>query len=98
MNGLPEVSWVVSREMPHLPELKQVLTEQLEYEGAPMHLEPKMGFVIRKKAERKSKAEVIHILLRRGVLMLDKFNLRVLLVVLSYDLLSSHVAQQRCLC
>ncbi len=39
--------------------LKQVLKEQLEYEGAPIHLEPKLDFVTRKKAERKSKAEVI---------------------------------------
>ena len=39
--------------------LEQVLMEQLEYEGAPIHLEPKLDFVTRKKAERKSKAEVI---------------------------------------
>ena len=37
----------------------QVLMEQLEYEGAPIHLEPKIDFVTRKKAERKSKGEVI---------------------------------------
>ena len=35
-----------------------MLKEQLEYEGAPLHLEPKVDYVARKKAERKEKAQV----------------------------------------
>lgn len=36
----------------------QVLKEQLEYEGAPMHLEPKLDFMARKKLERQEKGKV----------------------------------------
>ena len=50
----------LSRSLPSsLARHAQVLKEQLEYEGAPVHLEPKIDFVARKKAERKSKGEVI---------------------------------------
>ena len=41
----------------------QVLKEQLEYEGAPLHLEPKVDYLARKKAERKEKAQVCQCLL-----------------------------------
>ena len=36
-----------------------MLKEQLEHEGAPIHLEPKLDYLARKKAERKSKEEVM---------------------------------------
>ena len=45
--------------LPSLTEFSvQVLKEQLEYEGAPLQLEPKVDYMARKKAERKEKAQV----------------------------------------
>ena len=46
-----------------------MLKEQLEYEGAPLQLEPKVEYVARKKAERKEKVQVCLCLLTCQVVL-----------------------------